>query len=95
MNTVRVSKGLDPEQDRHFVSPDQGPNCLQRLSTYQQMPKVAASNRECSGSVVECLTQDRGVAGSSLTCSTALVLQLATLIPFCTGSTQEDPSRHN
>ena len=29
-------------------------------------------NRECSGSVVECLTRDRRVAGSSLTGVTAL-----------------------
>ena len=28
-----VSNGLDPDQDRHFVSPDLDPNCLQRLST--------------------------------------------------------------
>ena len=28
--------------------------------------------RECSGSVVECFTPDRGVAGSSLTSVTAL-----------------------
>ena len=26
------SNGLNPDQDRHFVSPDLGPNCLQRLS---------------------------------------------------------------
>ena len=25
-------KQLDPDQDRHFVGPDLGPNCLQRLS---------------------------------------------------------------
>ena len=31
-NTIRVSNGLDPDQDRHFVGPDLGPNCLQRLS---------------------------------------------------------------
>ena len=31
-NTVRVSNSLDPEQDRHSVGPDLGPNCLQRLS---------------------------------------------------------------
>ena len=31
-NTVRVSNGLDPDQDRHFVRSDLGPNCLQRLS---------------------------------------------------------------
>ena len=24
--------GLDPDQDLHSVSPDVGPNCLQRLS---------------------------------------------------------------
>ena len=29
---MRVSKGLDPDQDRHSVSPNPGPNCLQRLS---------------------------------------------------------------
>ena len=31
-NTIRVSKSLDPDQARHFVRPDLGPNCLQRLS---------------------------------------------------------------
>ena len=31
-NTIRVSNGLDPDQDRHTVSPDLGPNCLQKLS---------------------------------------------------------------
>ena len=31
-NTIRVSKGLDPDQDRYFVRPDLGPSCLQRLS---------------------------------------------------------------
>ena len=31
-NTIRVSNGLDPDQERHFVCPDLGPNCLQRLS---------------------------------------------------------------
>ena len=32
---------------------------------------VFTLNRECSGSVVECLTRDRGAAGSSLTGVTA------------------------
>ena len=32
INTTRVSNGFDPYQDRHPVSPDLGPNCLQRLS---------------------------------------------------------------
>ena len=27
-----VSNSLDPDQSRHFVWPDLGPNCLQRLS---------------------------------------------------------------
>ena len=31
-NTIRVSNSLDPDQARHFVGPDLGPNCFQRLS---------------------------------------------------------------
>ena len=31
-NTIRVSNGLDPDQDRRFVIPDLGPTCLQMLS---------------------------------------------------------------
>ena len=31
-NTMRVSNSLDPDQAGHFVRPDLGPNCLQRLS---------------------------------------------------------------
>ena len=31
-NAIGVSKSLDPDQARHFVGPDLGPNCLQRLS---------------------------------------------------------------
>ena len=27
-----MSNSLDPDQDRHSVGPDLGPNCLQRLS---------------------------------------------------------------
>ena len=30
-NIIRVSNSLDPDQDRHSVGPDHGPNCLQRL----------------------------------------------------------------
>ena len=26
---IRVSNGLDPDQDQHFVGPDLGLNCLQ------------------------------------------------------------------
>ena len=32
-NSIRVSNRLDTDQVRHFVWPDLGPNCLQRLST--------------------------------------------------------------
>ena len=35
-NTIRVSNGLDPDQDRHSVDHDQPPNCLQRLSEENQ-----------------------------------------------------------
>ena len=31
-NTIKESNGLDPDQDWHFVGPDLGLNCLQRLS---------------------------------------------------------------
>ena len=31
-NIIRVSNGLNQDQTGHFVSPDLGPNCLQRLS---------------------------------------------------------------
>ena len=56
-NTIKVSNGLDPDQDRHFVRPDLRPNCLQRLFAklftkvirqtvckgYPQTTKVAAN----------------------------------------------------
>ena len=29
--TIQVSSNLDPDQDRHNVSPDLDPNCLKRL----------------------------------------------------------------
>ena len=45
-NTIRVSNGLDPDQDRCSVSPDLGPN------GYQQTTKVTTSrervNTECN-----------------------------------------------
>ena len=31
-NAIRVSNSMDLDQTRHFVGPDLGPNCLQRLS---------------------------------------------------------------
>ena len=39
--TITVSNHLDPDQGRHSVGPNLGPNCLQRLSA--QTTKVAAS----------------------------------------------------
>ena len=30
--TIRVSNSLDPDQAKHFVGPDLGPKCLQKLS---------------------------------------------------------------
>ena len=32
-NNIRVSNSFDPDQARHSVGPDLGPNCLQRSST--------------------------------------------------------------
>ena len=29
---IKVSNSSDPDQDQHYVSPDLGPSCLQRLS---------------------------------------------------------------
>ena len=31
-----MSNSLDPAQDRYCVGPDLGPNCLQRLTTYDK-----------------------------------------------------------
>ena len=36
-NSIRVSNGLDPDQDRCYVSPVLGPNCLQRLSADEKV----------------------------------------------------------
>ena len=36
-NTIRVTNGLDPAQDRHNVGPELGPNRLQRLSAYDNI----------------------------------------------------------
>ena len=39
-NTIKVSNGLDPDQDRHSVCPDLGPNCLRRLSVAASKERV-------------------------------------------------------
>ena len=37
---MRVSNGLDPDQDRRYVDPDLGPNCLLRLSKAASKERV-------------------------------------------------------
>ena len=62
----------------------------------RQKPYLSNHWRECSASVVECLTGDRRAAGSSLTSVTALwSLSKTHLSQLSTGSTQEDPSLYN
>ena len=43
--TIRVSNGLDPDQARHFVGPDQGPNCSQRLSADDKISSLQAKSK--------------------------------------------------
>ena len=59
--------------------------------------QITKALREGSGSVVECLTRDRGAGGSSLTYVTALCPWARHINPslISTGSTQEDPSLYN
>ena len=53
--------------------------------------RLHVSHWERSGSVVECLTRDRGAAGSSLTCVTMFwSLSKTHLSQLSTGLTQED-----
>ena len=57
LDTIRVSNSLDPDQDRHSVGPDLGPNCLQRLSADDRSCRfvhkisvlVASASREAQG----------------------------------------------
>ena len=49
-NTIRVSNTLDPGQAQHFVGPDLGPNCLQRLSadnTNRQRVNMQRNKMRC------------------------------------------------
>ena len=39
--TIRVSKGLDPEQDQHFVGPDLGPNYWQKAISRMPLARKA------------------------------------------------------
>ena len=45
-NSIGMSNGLDPDQDRHVVGPDLGPNCLQRLSLISRQQKLPLSKKE-------------------------------------------------
>ena len=38
-NSIGVSNGLYPDQDRLSVGPDPGPNCLQKLSGDDKSPR--------------------------------------------------------
>ena len=77
-NSLRISNGLEPDQGRHCVGPDLGPNCLQRLS---------ADNKEGKEfTVPEHLgTGDKNISILHLSCSTSglqfsLVLQTHVLV---------------
>ena len=45
-NTIRMSSGLDSDQDHHAVGPDLGPNCLQSLSADDKLP-LARKDLNC------------------------------------------------
>ena len=53
-NTIRVSNGLDPDQDRHSVGPDLGPNFLQSLSADD---KLLLARQELCFSIISCLVR--------------------------------------
>ena len=53
-NTIRLSIGLNPDQDRRSVGPELGPNCLQRT-------KVAASGERVK---VQIARSDETLGGS-------------------------------
>ena len=41
LNTIKISFWGDPDQARHFVGPDLGPNCLQRQSEDNKSDPIA------------------------------------------------------
>ena len=43
-NIIRVSNGLDPDQDGHSVGPDMGPICLQKVVSRRQKERVKKHN---------------------------------------------------
>ena len=46
-NTIRLSVGLDPDQDRRSVGPDLGPNCLQSIISRRQKSPLARKELKC------------------------------------------------
>ena len=41
MNTIRVSNGLDPDQDQHYFGPDLGPKLFTKVITRRQKSSLA------------------------------------------------------
>ena len=48
-NIVTVKNSLDPDQARHYVAPDLGPNCLQRFSADYMLPLARKESRSFYG----------------------------------------------
>ena len=47
--TIRMSNSWDPDQARHFVGPDLGPNCLQQLSADDTSRQIVNSQKLTRG----------------------------------------------
>ena len=50
---IWVSNSLDPDQARHFVGPDLGPKCLQRLSVDNKVAPIEERVKYKTTSVVD------------------------------------------
>ena len=44
--TMRMSNSLDTDQARHYVGPNLGPNCLQKLSANDTRRHIVKGNQE-------------------------------------------------
>ena len=53
-HSIRVANGLDPDQDRQFIGPDHGPNCLHRLSGDDI--KLASKEKQASKEKIKAIT---------------------------------------
>ena len=54
-NTIRVPNSLDPDQVTHFVGPDLGPNCLQRLLADDTSRQRVTVNRKVHRLLTLCM----------------------------------------